>query len=133
MKGTLVVISLLVSLAVGAEESKQENAQKQNADEMFICFKDQEQTVKLLDVSYDPVQEKRVGKIHHQTIEDIYQVENSFYGEDFFLEPTGKNNEWHLSVKGNDHKAYCVGFIKTIEKEEASQEFNMGFASINFR
>lgn len=127
MKGTLVVLSLLASFAVGAQEKTQVQ------DEIFICFKDKEQTVKLLDVSYDPVQEKRVGKIHHQTIEDIYQVENSFYGEDFFLEPTGQSNEWHLSVKGNDHTAYCVGFLQKIEKEEANQEFNMGFASLSFR
>lgn len=125
MKGTLVVFSLLISFAVGANEVSQ--------DELFICFKDKEQTIKLLDVSFDPVKDKRVGKLHHETIEDIHQVENSFYGDDFFIEPTGNSNQWHLSVKGVDQNAYCVGYLHTIDKDEASEDFNMGFASIGFR
>lgn len=129
MKGTLVVFSLLISFAVSANEASQE----QSKNELFICFQDKEQTIKLLDVSYDPVKDKRVGNLHHETIEDVHQVENSFYGDDFFLEPTENSNQWHLSVKGVDHNAYCVGYLHTIEKEEASEDFNMGFASLSFR
>ena len=137
MKGTLVVFSLLITFAVEANERSQESTHEteniQTQDELFICFKDKEQTIKLLDISFDPIKEKRVGKLHHETIENIHQVENSFYGDDFFLEPSLIPNEWHLSAKGISQNAFCIGYLHSIDKNEASEEFNISFASIGFR
>lgn len=127
MRSTLVVLSLLGSFCVQAKGTSQAN------QDFLICYKDKEQTVKVLDVSYDPVEEKRVGHVLHNKIDNVYQVENSLYGEDFFLEPQGEEGKYHISVNGNDMNAYCTGSIQKVDRNEANEEFGIGFVAISFR
>ena len=116
----LIVISGLFSVNLMASE------------EAFFCYQNEDQEVKVFDLTYDPVNEKRVGHLYHQKLGDIQQVENSIYTDDFFLEPD-HGNTFHLSLGERQMKVYCVGEYKKVDRLEEQEKFMIGFANLNFR